>query len=57
MSANALFILAAFLLMGAATIFSIAAAEPEPKQRAIRAAAWGDLVAGLAVMAYGMTRL
>ncbi len=57
MSANTLFILAAFLLMGAATIFSIAAAEPEPKQRAIRVAAWGDLVAGLAVMAYGMTRL
>ena len=57
MSANALFSLAAFLLMGAATVFSIAAIEPEPKQRAIRVAAWGDLVAGLAVMAYGITPL
>lgn len=57
MSANALFIIAAFLLMGATVIFSIAAAEPEPKQRVIRYAAWGDLVAGLAVMAYGITRL
>ncbi len=56
-SRQALFLIAAALLMGASVALSVASAEPEPRRGPFRFAAYGELLAGLMLAGLGLSRL